>query len=145
MVDYQDTAYVNGFLERKAGGRYEGQITIDGVNLSPIEGVYFKENGKKYLWLKRKPLLEYDIEWRVYRKRPREPRWEVYMEQNKDGVIAYQGECAFLRFKYLVYGIWDKVMTDRYRINLYVERMEMNKQTIINNINERNRERKGRY
>lgn len=132
--------YINGFLERKHGGRYEGILNIDGVDISPIEGVYFQEKGKQYLWLKRKPLLEYDFEAQTYNRRSREPRWETYMEKSMQQPIAYDGTCFFLRFKYRIFGIWDKVFgMERQRLNLFVERLPMSEQTIINGINERNK------
>lgn len=144
MIDFQDNEYMNGFLERKFSGKFEGNITIDGVNLSPIEGVYFKDERtrKNHLWLKRKPLLEYNFEYNEYKQREREPRWETYLVQ-KEGTIAYEGEFIFLKFKYTIYGIWDKVMTDRYRLNLFVERQPIGNQNIINNINERNKVKYG--
>lgn len=143
MIDFKDNDYQNGFLERKYGGKYEGNLTIDGVNISPIEGIYFKDEKtrKNHLWIKRKPLLEYSFEYKEYKQREREPRWETYLVQ-KEGTIAYEGEFLFLKFKYKIYGIWDKVMTDRYRLNLFVERLPLSSQSIINSINERN---KGNY
>lgn len=135
----------DGFLERRQGGRYEGELRIDGVDISPIEGVYFKERGKNYLWLKRKPLLEYDPDSQTYRQRSREPRWEAYLEKQGNGIAAYKGGFAFLRFKYQIVGIWDVVLgKDRHRLNLYAERLPRNEQTIINNINARNKEKNGR-
>lgn len=133
--------YTNGYLERLSSGRYEGVLTIEGIDLSPIYGVYFKEDGKSYLWLRRKPLLEFDYKTESYRERHREPRWEVYLTKQLDGdSIAYKGEFIFLRFKFQIVGIWDKVMyKDKNRLNLFVERLPMNKQTIINGINERKR------
>jgi hypothetical protein len=97
MSDY---SYTNGFLEQNKDGRYEGNLCIDGVDLSPIEGMFFQEEGHTYLWLKRKPILEYDMESQSYKTRHSEPRWETYLQKQKDGVVAYKGECTFLHFKY---------------------------------------------
>lgn len=142
MLALKIRGYNDGHLERKTGGKYEGEITIDNVNLSPIEGVYFSEGNKKYLWIKRKPILDWDFERQEYIKRSREPRFEAYLEkQIGSDSIAYKGECTFLRFKYEITGIWDRVEKEsKHRINFFVERLPMNKQTIINGINERNRE-----
>lgn len=140
MLELHQNGYVNGFLERKAGGRYEGKLSIEGIDLSPIEGVYFQEGGKQYLWIKRKPLIEYDYESQTYKKRPREPRWETYLEKQIDNnTIAYKGECILLHFRFLVIGTWDLVLgKEKQRLNLYIERLPMPEQDIINNINKRN-------
>lgn len=134
--------YVNGFLERQRNGSYEGQLRIDGVNISPIEGMYFERGGEKFLWLKRRPLLEFDYETQSYRKRESEPRWEAYLKKQVDGVVAYKGTFAFLHWKYSIVGVWDRVLgTDKHqRINFYVEKLPMNEQTIIKGINERKRQ-----
>lgn len=135
---YED--YVNGFIERKAGGSCEGKITIDGVFLGEIEGVYFREDGKSYLWLKRKNVLEYHPDTEKFVSRAQEPRWEAYLQKSKDGVAAYRGEFAFLHFRYSIIGVWDKVLgMEKNRLNLYVERLPMGKQDIINKISERKR------
>lgn len=141
MLEYNERGFVNGYLERKVGGRYEGQIKIDGVNLASIEGVYFKENGSTHLWLKRKPILEYDSHTGTYKQKIREPRWEAYLhKENIDGV-AYRGEFVFMRFKYSIVGVWDAVFgQSKQRLNFFVERLPNDKQTIINLINQRNRE-----
>ena len=39
--------YVNGFVERKQGGKYEGSLTIEGIRLPLISAVYFKD-GDEY-------------------------------------------------------------------------------------------------
>lgn len=143
MSNYDNDIYGNasdGFLQRKGKGKYDGELSIDGVNISPIMGIFFEENNKTYLWLKRKPLLEYDFESGRYKERPREPRWEAYLEKQSNGVVAFKGVFAFLRFKYRIVAIWDKVLgKDLQRMNFYVERLPMEQQTIINNINERKR------
>jgi hypothetical protein len=139
MAEYSST-WCNGYLERKADGRYEGEITVEGVNLSPIEGMYFNKDGKTFLWLKRKPLLEYDLASMVYRKRSREPRWEAYLTKVSKDCIAYKGVFALLHFRYEIVGVWDAIEREsKNRINLFVERLPMNEQTIINGINERNK------
>ena len=92
-------------------------------------------------------MLEYDFDTSTYRKREREPRWECYLKKQLDGdVVAYKGEFVFMRFRFGIEGVWDSVLgKDRLqRLNLYVERMPMSKQTIINGINERKRNEKGR-
>ena len=63
----------SGWIERRPGGKYEGRISIERIDLSPIEAVYFKDGVDNYLWLKRKPIMEYDMEAMTYRTRPREP------------------------------------------------------------------------
>lgn len=130
--------YINGFIERKQGGRYEGKITIDGVIMPSISAVYFKDDGDDYLWLKRKKVLDYDYESQTYKEREARPQWEAYLKkQVKDNVVAYKGEFFFLHFKYSIVGVWDKVLgTDKQRLNLFVERLPMSQQTLINSINE---------
>lgn len=138
----------DGYLERMSGGTYEGSVFVEKrIDLSPIEGVYFKKDGETYLWLRRKPALEYDFETQSYRKRERTPKWECYLKKQLDGdTVAFKGEFMFMRFRYSIYGVWDSVLgNDKKRLlNLYVERMPMSEQTIINNINERKRNEDGR-
>lgn len=126
----------DGFLQREQGGSYVGRISIEHIDLSPIEGVYFKEKGKNYLWLYRRPVLEYDETTMSYKKRQCNPYWEVYLEKTKgEEGIAYRGHFFFLRFKYNIVGIWDKTLGDiQHRLNLYVDRAPSNEQTIINRI-----------
>lgn len=133
--------YINGYIERKAGGIYDGTLRVDGIDLSPVEATFFKDKGKNYVWLKRKPIMEYDFDTQSYRTRQREPRWEAYLEKQLDGsVMAYKGEFIFLRFKYSIVGVWDAVLgKDKSRLNLYVERLPMSQQTILQGINERKR------
>lgn len=139
--------YVNGYIQRMRDGSYKGAITIDGVTLEGnIDGTYFKQDGKSYLWLRRSPMMEYDFDSQSYKTRKREPQWEAYLEKQSDnGTISYKGEFTFLRFKYSIVGIWDRVLgTDKtHRLNLFVERLPMNSQTIVNNINERKRKEHG--
>lgn len=139
-LEYELGSYCDGHLQR-AGGMFSGRLRVDGVDLSPIEGMYFKERDKLWLWLKRRPLLEYDNTLGKYRERAREPRWEAYLEKVNKGVVAFEGVFAFLRFRYRMTGIWDEVLRDsRSRLNLFVERLPLSEQTIINAINERNKE-----
>lgn len=132
----------SGWIERQPGGKYEGQVVIERIDLSPIEAVYFKDGDDNYLWLKRKPLMEYDMESMSYKTRPREPRWEAYLKKQLDGdVVAYRGEFLFMHFKFSIVGVWDTIMgrNNSHRLNLYIERLPMSQQTIINGINERRR------
>lgn len=140
MVMRTLNGYTNGYLERRSNGRYEGELSIEGVDLSPIIGVYFKDGDKSYLWLKRKTMLEYDNKSQTYKERQKEPRWQAYLQKQVDGNgIAYRGEFVFFHFKFEIYGIWDNVlgMADKHRLNLFVDRLPMKDQTIILSIIER--------
>ena len=137
--------YINGFIERVSGGSYRGRLSIDGVDISPIDGVYFKEGATNYLWLKRRRILEYDDVTDTYKERDAKPKWESYLKkQSTDGVVAYKGEFVFMRFRFTIIGVWDRILgkDKRHRLNLFVERMSINQQTIINSINERKRNEK---
>ena len=60
----------------------------------------------------------------------------------QDGVIEYKGEFMFMRFRFSIVGVWDKILgrdTNRQRLNLFVERLPMSEQTLLNSINERKR------
>lgn len=131
--------YINGYIQRESGGAYVGRITVDGVDLSPIEATFFQQDGKSYLWLKRRQIMEYDPKQCAYTHRERKPHWETYLEkQINSGVVAYKGVCMFMRFKYSVTGVWDGIMgNDKKRLNLFVERLPMKEQTLLNQINER--------
>lgn len=135
------TEYTNaGFLQKTKDG-FEGNLNIEDIDISPIEGMFFvyEKDKKQYLWLKRKPMMEYNIDAKKYVFRAREPRWEVYMKKHGYGDVAFTGEFVFLHFKFKIDGIWDKSENGqkKKRINLFVERLPMQDQTIINNINER--------
>jgi hypothetical protein len=133
---YED--YINGYIERQNGGAYEGRINIDGISLPAIIGVYFKDDGENYLWIKRKKVLEYDFESQTYKEREAKPQFEAYLKKQIDGnVVAYKGEFVFMRFKFSITGVWDKVLgKDKQRLNLFVERLPLSQQTIINSINQ---------
>lgn len=139
MIDYGND-YINGYVQRQAGGKYQGDLTIDGVALDGgIEATYFVQEHKNYLWIKRKPIMQYDFDQQQYITRKRKPTFECYLEKQVDGdVVAYKGTFTFLRFRYSVVGVWDKILgKDLQRLNLYVERLPMKDQTILNGINER--------
>lgn len=137
MIGYQS----DGYLQKGKNG-FEGQIIIENINLSPIEGMFFVHDRtkKEFLWLKRKPLLEYNSKEQKYDFRPREPRWEVYLEKYYGGSIPYIGYFVFLHIKYKISGIWDKneISKKKQRINFFIERLPISEQTIINEINKRN-------
>ena len=130
--------YVNGYVERKQGGRYEGKLSIDGILLPSITATYFKDDGENYLWIRRKKVLEYDFETQTYKEREARPQFEAYLKKQLDGnTVAYKGEFFFMRFKYSIIGVWDKILgNDCQRLNLFVERLPLTQQTIINSINE---------
>ena len=129
----------DGYIQRVGEGKYEGEIKIKGISLSPICGVMFQEEGKNYIWLRRKDILEYDPETQTYVKRKREPQWEAYLEkQLNDNVVQYRGEFYFMRVKFSVVGIWDSVMgMDKQRMNFFIQMLPREKQDIINMINSR--------
>lgn len=128
--------YINGYIERKHDGRIDGGIRIEGIDLSPITAVMFTRDGETYLWLKRSDKLTYNAEQQCYISTKREPRWEAYLKKNMDGnKIVYKGEFVFLRFRFSITGIWDNVLgKESGRMNLYVERLPMQKQDIITGI-----------
>lgn len=135
MIDSRGE-YINGYIERKNDGNFDGVLVVDSIDISPITAVCFKQDGKTYLWLRRKNVLVYDERAQEYKTRKREPRWEAYLEKQMDGnVVAYKGEFCFLMFKYEIVGIWDKVFgKDKMRMNFFVERVPMERQNIINGI-----------
>lgn len=140
MQDFGD--YINGHVQRVSGGKYHGDLTIDGVSLDGgIEATYFVQDHKNYLWIKRKPVMEYDFESQSYITRKRKPAFECYLEKQVDGdAVAYKGTFTFLRFRYSIVGVWDRILgKELQRLNLYVERLPLNEQTILKGINERKR------
>lgn len=131
--------YINGFVEHNKDGSYKGSLTIDGINLQGgITAVYFKDDGESYLWLRRKKVLEYDFESQTYKEREAKPQFEAYLKKQLDGeTVAYKGEFIFMRFKFSITGVWDKILgKEKQRLNLFVERLPLAQQTIINSINE---------
>lgn len=131
--------YINGYIERKKDGTYGGSLTIEGITLQGgITAVYFKDEGESYLWLRRKRVLEYDFESQSYREREAKPQFEAYLKkQVESNTVAYKGEFAFMHFKFSIIGVWDKILgNDKHRLNLFVERLPLSQQTIINSINE---------
>lgn len=136
-------SYKNGYIERRAGGVYGGVIAIDGITIPNLIGQYFKQDGITYLWLKRQKILEYDQDMQKYFERESKPQFEVYLKkQINNNVVIFKGEFIFMHFVYEITGLWDEVlgMEKQRRLNLYVERLPMSKQKIINSINERRRE-----
>lgn len=132
--------YISGYLECDTHNEYIGQLSIEGIDISPITGVYFKQDGVTHLWLRRCKVVEYDLDTATYSRREASPFFEAYLKKTAaDGVVAFKGEFTFLRFKFSIVGVWDAVLgTDkRHRLNLFVERLPINQQTIINKINER--------
>ncbi len=131
----------NGFIE-SGGDGYEGEISVEGINLSPIVGVMFKQEGSVYLWLKRKDMLVYNANEQRYTSRKKEPRWEAYLKkQMMDNTVAFKGEFVFMRFRFSIVGVWDKVFGhSKKRINFFVDRLPMDKQNIIQGIRRRNNE-----
>lgn len=138
-MDYGD--YVNGHVQREANGEYKGQLTVEGIDLSPIEAQFFKKDGDIYCFIKRKPIMEYDHTTESYRTRERRPPLQIYLKKQLDGdVVEYKGEFMFMRFKFGIVGVWDKILgKDKHRLNLYVERLPLSEQTLLNSINERNK------
>lgn len=136
---YGSASLPNGYIERKAGGKYEGELVIEGIDISPITGVYFIDKGKKCLWLRRKDMLVYDVQTQGYVTRKREPRWEAYLEKTSEGnMTMYKGEFCFFKFKFAITGVWDEVFgMEKNRMNFFAERLSLDKQDIINGINKR--------
>lgn len=138
-----DYGYINGFVQRERDGKYQGKLSIQQIDISPLEATYFKdENGDDYLWLKRKPIMDYDFETQAYTTRQRKPHFEAYLKKQVggDGVIAYKGEFMFMRFRWSLVGVWDNILgKDNQRLNLFVERLPTSQQTILRSINERKR------
>lgn len=133
--------YINGYIEFRMDGSVGGRLTVEGIDLSPIIAVFFKKEGRNYLWLRRNDMLVYDERNAKYVTRKREPRWEAYLEKQMDeDSVAYKGEFYFLMFKFSIRGIWDKVFgKERARMNFFVERLPMERQDILNKLNEKER------
>lgn len=142
MID----SYINGYIQRKHDGSYEGSITIDGITLPNITAQYFTKDGNTYLWLRRKKVLDYNDETMRFVEREAKPKWECYLQKQLDNeTVAYKGEFFFMRFKFSIVGVWDAVfgLDKQRRLNLFIERLPMSQQTIINNINEQKRKQNG--
>lgn len=137
-------SYINGFVQKASNGGFQGKLSIQQIDLSPMEATFFKgKDGNDYLWIKRKPIMDYDMRTQSYITRERKPFFEAYLKkQLKEDVIAYRGEFMFMRFRFSIIGVWDSVLGNKNRLNLYVERLPMTQQTILNDINERKRKRK---
>ena len=134
--------YVNGHIERDSFGNYSGMIAIEGINLPNIEGQYFRQDGDTYLYIKRKPIMEYDYDQERYKTREPKPQVHIYMKKvvGGDGVVAYRGNFMFMRFKFNIEGVWDNILgKERCRLNLFVERAPMQDQTLLQSIIERKR------
>ena len=111
-----------------------------------IQRVAIKQDGETYLWLRRKPLLEYDAQTQRYNKRERTPFFEAYLKkQVENSTFAFVGIFVFMRFKFKIVGFWDEVLgRDKRRLNLFVDRLPMEEQSIINGINKRKRNENGK-
>ena len=87
--------------------------------------------------------MEYSFERQEYINRERRPRLDIYMKKqvDGDGVVAYKGEFMFMRFKFSITGVWDSILgkDTRQRLNLYVERLPLSQQTLLQSINDRKR------
>lgn len=134
MNSYEN--YTNGYLARKDKSYYLGELSIDRIDISPIEATFFEREDETYLWMKRRPILEYDGQ--SYKQRLRRPHWECYLKKKKDARDTFEGAFIFMRFKYTIIAQWDATYDDKFkRMNIYVERLPMEEQTIINNIRQR--------
>lgn len=133
---------ISGCVTRDKDGKYSGWIKVDGVDLSPISAMPFKDGDDVFVWLKRKEIMEYDIQTSSYKTRKREPQWECYLKkENNNNNIVYKGEFVFLKFKYRITAMWDLSFgdVDQQTLNLFVERLPKSEQTILQGINERKR------
>lgn len=137
MIFYDDN--LSGYIQKTKKGTLEGELSIYGVDISPVHATMFEKDGDVYLWLRRKDIMEYDFNTMSFKTRKARPKWEVYMrKQVKDGSVCFKGEFVFLRFKYSITGLWDRVLgMEKSRMNLFVDRLPQEKQDIINKINKR--------
>lgn len=144
MNDYY--SHIDGYIQREDGGVFQGRLSIQQIDISPLDAIFFKDDDNNdYIWIKRKPIMEYNMESQSYTTRQRKPFFEAYLKKQvgNDGVVAYKGEFMFMRFRFLIIGVWDAVLgTNKQRLNLYVERLPMSQQTILNDINERRKKEK---
>jgi hypothetical protein len=84
--------------------------------------------------------MEYDYDLGKYNQRERRPQVQIYMKKqvDGDGVVAYKGDFMFMRFKFIITGVWDAILgKERNRLNLFVERAPRNEQTLLQSIVER--------
>ena len=131
----------NGGYIELTSGVYVGELSIDGVNISPIVGYFFKDKGTQWLWIKRKRILEYDIESGQYLTKNPTPQFEAYLKKQGIGKnVAYQGNFVFFKFKYTMSALWD-TNGKKTKLNLCVERLPMKEQNILNTIKKNNNER----
>ena len=72
MNDYG--GYINGHVERTSKGEYTGRLSVEGIDLSPIQAQYFKKDGDIYCFIKRRPIMEYSMEQGKYITRERKPK-----------------------------------------------------------------------
>lgn len=139
-MELKGNAFVDGYIEKDTkGGGYVGELKIEGIDISPIVGVYFKTDGEYWLWLKRKPVVEYNDKTQEFVKRKPIPMMECYLKKTKEKVIAYRGEFIFCHFCFKIIGMWDVNMREKERLNFFVERAKMSEQKIINIINQNKR------
>lgn len=131
--------FINGFIEKSLYGDYSGELSIEGIDLSPVQAQYFKKDLDTYLWIKRKDKLIYDADTQTYVRKQRTPKLDCYLKKCvEDNKVVYRGEFYFMHFKFSITGLWDKVVgVERSRLNLFVERLPIEQQTIINNIKNR--------
>lgn len=132
---------LNGGYIELTKGEYVGELSIDGVNISPIVGFFFKDKRTRWLWIKRKRILEYDFENGTFANKDPKPSFETYLQKQSSGNVAYKGEFVFFKFKYSVVAFWDDEKTKR-KMTLSVERLPNKQQNILNKIKEINDERK---
>lgn len=136
--------YYNGGYIELTKGEYVGELVIDGISISPIVGLFFKDSGTQWLWVKRKRELEYDIESGEYKAKKPRPSFEAYLKKQINSNVAYKGEFIFFKFKYRIFAIWEENEHKKGRLNLFVERLQIEEQNIIKLINQRNNEKKQR-
>lgn len=129
-----------GYIERTKG-EYVGELSIDGVNISPIVGFFFKDEKTRWLWVKRKKILEYDMETSTFITKNPTPMFEAYLQKQTNGNIAYKGEFVFFKFKYSIVAFFDDAKTQD-KLIFAVERMPIQQQNILNRIKEIKDERK---
>jgi hypothetical protein len=66
-------------------------------------------------------------------------------KQVENSTFAFVGIFVFMRFKFKIVGFWDDVLgRDKRRLNLFVDRLPMEEQSIINGINKRKRNENGK-